>query len=208
MNGLLLLDKPQGMTSHDVVYRVRRATGIREVGHAGTLDPMATGLLVMCVGKAVRLSEYLIGKDKTYAGRMKLGERTNTDDADGEVVERREVRATVEDLERVRAALTGDIQQVPPQFSAVQREGKRAYQMARKGEAVDLPSRLVRIVALELAPVDDGPRTTDDGFPEPTVVRRPSSSSAKSTCASPAPPAPTSGRWRATSASCWAAART
>ena len=156
-DGLLLIDKPGGQTSHDIVYAIRRATGEREVGHAGTLDPMATGLLILCVGKAVRLSEYLIGKDKVYAGRMKLGERTNTDDAQGEVVERRDVRVTAQDLERARAALTGDILQVPPQFSAIQRAGRRAYQMARKGEAVDLPPRPVRIAALDLAPA---------GFPE------------------------------------------
>src|SRR5512133_996824 len=131
MDGLLLVDKPQGMTSHDVVARVRRVTGIRAIGHAGTLDPFATGLLILCIGHATRLSEYLIGETKTYIGRMRLGKRTNTDDVDGEVVDRRPVRAGQADLERARALFAGDIMQVPPQYSAIQIGGRRAYKMAR-----------------------------------------------------------------------------
>ena len=151
MNGLLLIDKPQGMTSHDVVARVRRIINMRAVGHAGTLDPFATGLLILCIGQATRLSEYLIGEAKTYTGRMKLGERTNTDDLDGEVVERRPVRVDADDLRRARAAFNGVISQVPPQFSAIQIGGKRAYRLARSGETVELQARPVRIETLELA---------------------------------------------------------
>ena len=151
MDGLLLIDKSPGMTSHDVVARVRRLIRIRQIGHAGTLDPMATGLLVLCIGHAVRLSEYLIGKDKTYTGRMKLGERTSTDDADGEVIERREPNVEPGDLERVKATFVGDILQVPPQYSAIQVEGKRAYKLARQGETVELAPRPVTIRELELA---------------------------------------------------------
>jgi tRNA pseudouridine55 synthase len=150
-DGLLLIDKPQGMTSHDVVARVRRIIGIRAIGHAGTLDPFATGLLILCVGNATRLSEYLLGEIKSYSGRMKLGERTNTDDLDGEVIERREVHATPEDIERARAAFTGDISQVPPQYSAIQIGGKRAYKLARSGETVELQARPVQILELTLA---------------------------------------------------------
>jgi tRNA pseudouridine55 synthase len=169
MDGLLLVDKPQGMTSHDVVARVRRVTGIRAIGHAGTLDPFATGLLILCIGHATRLSEYLIGETKAYTGRMKLGERTNTDDVDGEVVEWRPVHVSVADLERVHAVFSGELLQVPPQYSAIQIGGRRAYKMARQGETVDLPARPVQVEALELVFAnealsgEEGARTTNDG---------------------------------------------
>jgi len=153
-HGLLLIDKPQGMTSHDVVARVRRATSIRSIGHAGTLDPFATGLLILCIGAATRLSEYLLSETKSYSGRMKLGERTNTDDLDGEVVERREVHVTPTDLARACAAFTGPILQTPPQYSAIQIGGQRAYKLARSGETVALQPRPVQILALTLAFVE------------------------------------------------------
>lgn len=152
MNGLLLIDKPRGMTSHDVVARVRRLINMRAIGHAGTLDPFATGLLILCIGLATRLSEYLIGETKAYSGRLRLGERTNTDDLDGEVVERRKVHVTQSDLQRAGAAFRGVILQTPPQYSAIQIGGKRAYKMARQGEAVDIPPRAVRVIELELLP--------------------------------------------------------
>ena len=153
-DGLLLIDKSQGMTSHDVVARARRIIGIRAIGHAGTLDPFATGLLILCVGNATRVSEYLLGEVKRYSGRMKLGERTNTDDLDGEVIERRDARATPADLERARAAFTGHILQIPPQYSAIQVGGKRAYKLARSGETVELMARPVHIIELDLAFAD------------------------------------------------------
>ncbi len=157
MDGLLLIDKPGGMTSHDVVARARRLLRIRQIGHAGTLDPMATGLLTLCVGHAVRLSEYLLGKDKTYTGRVKLGERTSTDDAEGEIIERRDARVTPEDLARVTPAFIGDILQTPPQYSAIQVQGRRAYKLARQGEQVALPPRPVTIHELTLTPVIEQP---------------------------------------------------
>jgi tRNA pseudouridine55 synthase len=157
VNGLLLIDKAQGMTSHDVVARVRRIINMRSIGHAGTLDPFATGLLILCIGHATRLSEYLLGETKTYLGRMKLGERTNTDDVDGEVVAQRPVHIAQADLERVRAQFYGDILQVPPQYSAIQIGGQRAYKMARHGETVDLPARPVHISELTLTWPGEGP---------------------------------------------------
>jgi tRNA pseudouridine55 synthase len=151
MDGLLILDKPQGITSHDCVYRARRATKIKQIGHAGTLDPMATGVLVLCIGKATRLSEYLLGEDKVYEGIIKLGERTNTDDAEGEVIETRPVPEITEDmLARVQQAFTGEILQVPPQFSAIKRDGQRAYALARKGESVELEARRMTIYEMSL----------------------------------------------------------
>ncbi|MCS7061373.1 MAG: tRNA pseudouridine(55) synthase TruB [Anaerolineae bacterium] len=161
MDGLLLIDKPRGMTSHDVVARVRRWTGVRQVGHAGTLDPLATGLLVLCVGYAVRLSEYLTGKEKAYIGRIKLGERTSTDDAEGELIARRDVQVTQEDLARIAPAFTGEIWQTPPQYSAVQVQGRRAYKLARRGEHVDLAPRRVVIHELTLTPI---PHAVDSPF--------------------------------------------
>ncbi|HEY3341847.1 MAG TPA: tRNA pseudouridine(55) synthase TruB [Anaerolineae bacterium] len=155
MNGLLLIDKPIGCTSHDVVARTRRAINMRAIGHAGTLDPFATGLLILCIGTATRLSEYLIGETKVYTGRMKLGERTNTDDLDGEVIERRPVRISPADLQRAAESFKGEIMQTPPQYSAIQIGGQRAYKMARQGEVVDIPARQVRIDALELALAND-----------------------------------------------------
>ncbi|HEY3291605.1 MAG TPA: tRNA pseudouridine(55) synthase TruB, partial [Anaerolineae bacterium] len=150
VHGLLLIDKPQGMTSHDVVNRVRRIIGMKAVGHAGTLDPFATGLLVLCIGNATRLSEYLLGETKTYTGRMKLGERTNTDDLDGEVTLRREVHVTPDQLEVVRKTFVGPILQIPPQYSAIQVGGRRAYKLARSGETVELQPRPVQILSLAL----------------------------------------------------------
>jgi tRNA pseudouridine55 synthase len=149
MDGLLIVDKPQGWTSHDVVARSRRLLREKRIGHAGTLDPMATGVLILCIGQATRLSEYLLGEDKAYEGVIALGARTNTDDAEGEVVEIRPVPgiddATLRALER---RFSGDIRQVPPQFSAIQKGGRRAYALARAGERVELEAR--RVVVHEL----------------------------------------------------------
>ena len=146
--GILAIDKPSGMTSHDVVNRVRRATGERRVGHAGTLDPAATGLLVVCVGPAARLTTYLTGHDKSYRATIVFGAATTTDDAEGEVVRTADVPVELNDpafAEEVLAGLVGEHDQVPPAFSAVKRDGKRAYEVARKGGQVELEARRVRI---------------------------------------------------------------
>ncbi len=155
MDGLFLFDKPQGITSHDAVARCRRWFGTRRVGHAGTLDPMATGLLVICVNSATRMSEYVLGQDKTYLARVRLGERTNTDDADGEVIARAPV--PVLDADRLADAanrFVGLIRQTPPQYSAIKKGGVRAYALARKGEAVELDARPVTVYALALERTD------------------------------------------------------
>ena len=150
-HGLLLIDKPAGMTSHDVVARTRRLLGTRAVGHAGTLDPMATGLLILFANNATRLSEYVLGADKTYEATVKLGERTNTDDAEGEVVQTRPVQVTAEQAQTAAAQFIGQIEQIPPQFSAISKNGVRAYALARKGETVELDSRRVVIHRLDVA---------------------------------------------------------
>ncbi len=148
--GLILLDKPSGPTSHDMVYAVRRGSGERRVGHAGTLDPLATGLLVLCLGPATRLSEYLAGKDKRYLARVRLGQSTTTYDAQGQVTATSTAIPDRAAVEAALAAFRGAQQQVPPAFSAVKRGGQKAYELARRGEAVALEARPVMIWSLEL----------------------------------------------------------
>jgi len=148
--GLILLDKPTGPTSHDMVYAVRRGAGEKHVGHAGTLDPLATGLLVMCLGPATRLSEYLSGKDKRYTARLRFGQTTNTYDAQGEVTATSLAIPDRPAVEAALAAFRGQQQQVPPAFSAIKRGGQKAYDLARRGETVVLEARPVVIHSLEL----------------------------------------------------------
>ncbi|MFL5798545.1 MAG: tRNA pseudouridine(55) synthase TruB [Actinomycetota bacterium] len=142
------------MTSHDVVDRVRRALGTRKVGHAGTLDPMATGLLVVGVGRATRLLRYLSGLDKTYEGTGRLGEETDTLDAEGTVVQTAPVTATRGDVERAMTALTGDLEQRPPAYSAVKVGGVTMHRAARRGEPVEAAPRGIRVDAFELTSFD------------------------------------------------------
>lgn len=155
--GLLLVDKPSGLTSHDVVARARRALGTRKVGHAGTLDPMATGLLTLGAGPATRLLTYLVGLDKTYETTMRLGASTTTDDAEGEIVSTADAAAiaavTDEQLMEGIRALTGEIDQRPSSVSAIKVDGKRAYDRVRAGEQVELASRRVTISAFEVLAV-------------------------------------------------------
>lgn len=147
--GILLVDKPGGMTSHDVVSRARRALDTRKIGHAGTLDPMATGLLVLGVGPATRLLTYLVGLDKTYETTIRLGRSTDTDDADGAETGRATadtVAAVTDDaIAQGVAALTGAISQVPSSVSAIKVAGRRAYDLARAGEEVALAARAVTV---------------------------------------------------------------
>jgi tRNA pseudouridine55 synthase len=150
-SGILLVDKPQGHTSHDVVARVRRAAGTRKVGHAGTLDPMATGLLVLGIESSTRLLTFMVGLDKRYEATIRLGESTTTDDAEGETISITDAsRLDVADIEREIALLTGEISQVPSSVSAIKVDGKRAYDRVRAGEDVVLKSRAVTVSSFEL----------------------------------------------------------
>lgn len=144
-DGLLVLDKPSGWTSHDVVARVRRLVGTRKVGHAGTLDPMATGVLVIGVERATRLLTYLVGADKDYDATIRLGVATTTDDAEGEVLARTSAAPTRGAVEAAVGRLTGEIRQRPSSVSAIKVDGKRAYARVRAGETVDLPERPVTV---------------------------------------------------------------
>ena len=152
--GLLVIDKPAGITSHDVVSRVRRLAKTRKVGHGGTLDPMATGVLVVGVGKATKLLTWVSGHSKEYVATIRFGIATNTDDAEGVPTRVRGCASlSGEDLERALAPLRGDIMQVPTTVSAIKVGGKRAYALARAGEDVTLAARPVRVSRLEvLAP--------------------------------------------------------
>lgn len=157
LSGVLVVDKPAGMTSHDVVARVRRALGIRRVGHTGTLDPAATGVLVCAVGRATRLVQFMQQGRKTYAATMLLGRETDSQDADGAVVA--EVDAshlTEEDVCAAFKRLVGDIQQVPPMVSAVKVDGERLHAKARRGEVVEREPRAVTIHELVLDEFDPG----------------------------------------------------
>jgi tRNA pseudouridine55 synthase len=150
-SGILLLDKPQGPTSHDLVARTRRALGTRKVGHAGTLDPMATGLMILGVESSTRLLTYLVGLDKQYKATIRLGQSTTTDDAEGEVTSGADASGLTDDAIAVAVAgLTGEIAQVPSSFSAIKVDGRRSYDRARAGEDVDLPARPVTVSAFEV----------------------------------------------------------
>lgn len=153
-DGLLLVDKPRGITSHDAVEGVRRALGVKKVGHAGTLDPMASGLLVMGVGRATRLLRFLGELDKEYEGSARLGEETDTLDTEGQVVRTAPVDSSEPDVRAAMAGLVGAISQRPPAFSAVKVQGRRLYQAARRGEAVEAEPRTVRVDAFELLGFD------------------------------------------------------
>ncbi|MGV0770793.1 tRNA pseudouridine(55) synthase TruB [Mycobacterium syngnathidarum] len=149
--GLVIVDKPAGMTSHDVVGRCRRLFGTRKVGHAGTLDPMATGVLVVGIERATKILGLLIATDKSYSATIRLGQTTTTEDAEGEVLQ--EVSAahvTDEQIGSAVAALRGDIEQVPSAVSAIKVGGQRAYKLAREGQTVELAARPVRIDRFEV----------------------------------------------------------
>lgn len=154
-NGLVVVDKPAGITSHDVVARIRRMAGTRKVGHAGTLDPMATGVLVVGINRATRLLGHLLLTDKGYDATVRLGVSTTTDDAEGEVIETKPVDAITD--EAVRAALAnmvGEIDQVPSAVSAIKIDGKRAYERVRAGEEVQIAPRRVTISSIEISRIE------------------------------------------------------
>jgi tRNA pseudouridine55 synthase len=148
--GVLNIDKPGGMTSHDVVNRMRRLTGIRRIGHTGTLDPLATGVLLLCIGRATRLSEYLIGQDKRYEATIRLGQETNTYDTEGEIVAEKPIMVDEEAIQAVLSQFRGPISQIPPMFSAVKKDGQPLYKLARQGVEIERPSREVTIYQLAL----------------------------------------------------------
>lgn len=168
--GLVLIDKPEGWTSHDVVSRIRKVAGTRKVGHAGTLDPMATGLLVLGIESATKLLTFIVGADKTYEATVRLGASTVTDDREGEFLSRatpvKVSGVSAEDIDLAIANLTGDIQQVPSSVSAIKVDGVRSYAKVRSGEEVKLQSRKVTISRFERI----SPPRHADGFIDFDVI--------------------------------------
>ena len=153
--GLCVVDKPATWTSHDVVARCRKLLGTRKVGHSGTLDPMATGVLVLGVGAATRLTTYLTGLDKVYRARIRFGAETDSLDADGTVTAHHEMTVERDAVVAAAARLTGEIDQVPPMVSAIKIDGRRLHELAREGVEVERPARRVRVDRFELQPTDD-----------------------------------------------------
>lgn len=151
VSGVLVVDKPVGMTSHDVVQVIRRGTGIRRAGHTGTLDPRASGVLVILVGPAVRLSEYVSASDKRYQATIRLGSTTDTYDSEGTITSTADVGdIKEEEFDEILQKFVGEMEQVPPPYSAVKVKGRKAYEMARKGEEVDLEPRIINVYSLEI----------------------------------------------------------
>jgi tRNA pseudouridine55 synthase len=154
IDGALLLDKPVGVTSNKALQAVKRFLRAAKAGHAGTLDPLASGLLILLFGEATKLAGYLLADDKEYLATLKLGEKTSTGDAEGEVIERKESRVAEADLAPVLSRFLGEIEQVPPMHSALKRGGVPLYALARKGETVERQPRRIRIPALEKVRLD------------------------------------------------------
>ena len=151
LNGILIIKKERGMTSHDVVAEVRKILHTREVGHTGTLDPDATGVLPVCVGRATKLAQFFLSSDKEYEATLVLGIRTDTQDSTGDIVsEVKNLDIGGKEVQEVFSKLTGEIQQIPPMVSAVRYKGRRLYELARKGEEVERAPRKVRIFELEI----------------------------------------------------------
>lgn len=156
MNGVVVIDKPKGLTSHDVVQQARTILGVSRIGHTGTLDPLATGVLVLCVGKATRIARYLEADDKEYRAELRLGVTTDTLDADGRVLAERSYRMpTVGEISSVLDCFLGTISQRPPAYSALKVQGVAAHRLARAGKVPDLPERSVTVHAISLSEYHD-----------------------------------------------------
>jgi len=171
ISGVLVVDKPVGVTSHDIVQIIRSGTNIRRAGHTGTLDPRASGVLVVLIGPAVRLSEYVSASDKRYQAIIELGITTNTYDGDGDVTRRSPVEISAEEFETALKGFIGEIEQKPPAYSAIKVQGRKAYDMARNGEEVDLEPRKINVYNLELLEWDPPEAVVDVYCSSGTYVR-------------------------------------
>ena len=148
---LYLINKPSGISSHDVIYKMRKALGIKRIGHAGTLDPLASGLMIVATGTDTKLLEYVVGLDKCYTCTAQMGGISSTYDSEGEIIKTDNVTIpTAQDIKRVVVEFTGDIEQTPPQHSAIKIQGRKAYEYAREGQTVKIPSRMISIYSTEI----------------------------------------------------------
>lgn len=154
LHGVVLLDKPTGMSSNHALQKVKHALGAKKAGHTGSLDPLASGLLPICLGQATKVCEYLLGSSKRYRTVIKLGQTTDTLDAEGQVLETREVLVTEADLQAALPQFRGQIEQVPPMYSALKKDGQPLYKLARKGEEIDRPARQMTVYDLQAELID------------------------------------------------------
>lgn len=156
MDGIIIINKQKGYTSHDVVNKIRKIYNTKKVGHTGTLDPNATGVLPILIGKATKLSEYLIEHDKTYIATLKLGEKTDTGDSEGNVIETQDVLSiSQEKVMQILPTFLGEQFQTPPMYSAIKIEGKKLYEYAREGKTIELPKRKIHIYDIKLEKLED-----------------------------------------------------
>ncbi|MBU0683690.1 MAG: tRNA pseudouridine(55) synthase TruB [Candidatus Omnitrophota bacterium] len=153
-DGIIVVDKEKGMTSHDVVSKIRKKFDIKKVGHAGTLDPNATGVLVILLGKATKLSNQFLNEDKEYEAQIKLGEKTDSADCDGKIIDVRDVNVTQQEIKAAVLKFMGEIEQVPPMVSAKKINGKKLYKLARKGIEVNRPARKIFVKQIEITKID------------------------------------------------------
>lgn len=154
MNGIIVVNKPLGKTSHDIVYFMRRLTGIKKIGHTGTLDPMASGVLPICIGSATKAADMLTLSDKRYTAELVLGMTTDTQDAEGEVLTECAVNLTADEITDAIKSFEGDIEQIPPMYSAVKKDGKKLYELARKGIEVERKKRAVTIREINIIDIN------------------------------------------------------
>ena len=154
IHGIVLLDKPGGMTSNVALQKIKRLFNAKKAGHTGSLDPLATGLLPICLGQATKISEYLLHSDKKYTTIIKLGETTDTLDSEGEVLEKKEVDISDDQIQDAIAQFRGEIKQVPPMYSALKKDGQPLYKLARKGEVIERPSRDMTVHSLDAIRLD------------------------------------------------------
>lgn len=154
LSGIINVYKPKGLTSHDVVNKIRRILGIKKVGHTGTLDPDAEGVLPICVGRATKTADMLTASDKQYRARVTLGSATDTQDSSGKVIKSAEVNVTKEDIENSVKKFIGDIDQIPPMYSAIKIGGKKLYELARENKTVERPPRRIHISNISITGFD------------------------------------------------------
>ncbi len=154
MNGVINVNKPLGMTSHDVVYRLRKMLSIKKIGHTGTLDPDASGVLPMCIGRATKVADMLTAQDKQYIAEVKMGSATDTLDKSGTVTETAEVNVGEEDIRAAVKSFIGEIEQIPPMYSAIKVDGKKLYELAREGKEIERKPRYVNIENIEILNID------------------------------------------------------
>lgn len=172
MDGIIIVDKPKGYTSHDVVNVVKKTLNTSKVGHTGTLDPNATGVLPVLVGKATKISKYLIEHDKTYIAELALGEKSSTGDIEGEIIERKEVpNVTEEQIKEVLQKFLGKQMQTPPIYSSIKINGKKAYEYARSGQTIEIPAREIEIMEISLLNFEDNIITFKVSCSKGTYIR-------------------------------------